>query len=521
MLYSLIRPLLFRLDAETAHNVTLGTLRFFNDYGLDTLLNKPIPPLPIEIMGLTFPNPVGLAAGLDKNGEYLDALAALGFGFVEIGTITPLPQPGNPKPRLFRYPQAEAIINRMGFNNDGVDALVDNIKRSRFQGVLGINIGKNALTPMERAVDDYLTCLNKVYLYASYVTINISSPNTKNLRDLQGAAALSELLGRLKMRQLELAQQHGRYVPLVVKLAPDLDDEAIDDIAKVLLSKEIDGVIATNTTLSRDGVQHIPEAAQDGGLSGAPLKGRSTRVIRRLSDALDGTIPIIGVGGISRGGDAWEKLNAGASLVQIYSGLIFQGPKLIEDAVNACRPYFISHGVAPRRRGPDVQASTLSPGEVQPIETPDADVAAPSVDPVSSIPEGQDMPAAEGDSAPPAQHGVISITPGIEPPTVDQPVNELPTPSAAPEAVVPAVSVEPKKLSIEQMLAAAVAPVIPPPSPLETDKPEPEAAAVSTVSPSVADTAVPANEPPPNIIATTKAANAYLASGPRKKRRPS
>jgi dihydroorotate dehydrogenase len=260
MLYSLIRPLLFRLDAETAHNVTLGTLRFLNDYGLDTLLNKPIPAQPIEVMGLSFPNPVGLAAGLDKNGDYLDALAALGFGFVEIGTVTPLPQPGNPKPRLFRYPEAEAIINRMGFNNDGVDATVDNIKRSRFQGVLGINIGKNALTPMERAVDDYLTCLNKVYLYASYVTINISSPNTKNLRDLQSSTALSELLGRLKMRQLELAQQHGRYVPLVVKLAPDLEDEAIDDIAKVLLAKEIDGVIATNTTLSRDGVQHIPQA---------------------------------------------------------------------------------------------------------------------------------------------------------------------------------------------------------------------------------------------------------------------
>lgn len=520
MLYSLIRPLLFRLDAETAHNVTLGTLRFLNDYGLDTLLNKPIPAQPIEVMGLTFPNPVGLAAGLDKNGDYLDALAALGFGFVEIGTVTPLPQPGNPKPRLFRYPEAEAIINRMGFNNDGVDALVDNIKRSRFQGVLGINIGKNALTPMERAVDDYLTCLNKVYLYASYVTINISSPNTKNLRDLQSSTALSELLGRLKMRQLELAQQHGRYVPLVVKLAPDLEDEAIDDIAKVLLAKEIDGVIATNTTLSRDGVQHIPQAAQDGGLSGAPLKGRSTRVIRRLSDALDGAIPIIGVGGITRGGDAWEKLNAGASLVQIYSGLIFQGPQLIEAAVNACRPYFITHGVTPRRRGPDVQASTLTPGETPAAETPAADAQTPATDaatPTVANPEGAVSSPNEGDaSAPPANHGVIQITPGVEPPTVDEPFTE-----PAPATPVPAPVEPPKKMTLDQMLAAAVAPVVPP-------RPQPEAPAAdagaepppaATVAAAPAEPTADASQAP-TIIATTKAANAYMASGPRKKRRP-
>lgn len=524
MLYSLIRPLLFRLDAETAHNVTLGTLRFLNDYGLDTLLNKPIPAQSIEVMGLTFPNPVGLAAGLDKNGDYLDALAALGFGFVEIGTVTPLPQPGNPKPRLFRYPEAEAIINRMGFNNDGVDALVDNIKRSRFQGVLGINIGKNALTPMERAVDDYLTCLNKVYLYASYVTINISSPNTKNLRDLQSSTALSELLGRLKMRQLELAQQHGRYVPLVVKLAPDLEDEAIDDIAKVLLAKEIDGVIATNTTLSRDGVQHIPQAAQDGGLSGAPLKGRSTRVIRRLSDALDGAIPIIGVGGITRGGDAWEKLNAGASLVQIYSGLIFQGPQLIHDAVNACRPYFITHGVTPRRRGPDVQASTLTPGEAPAAETPAADAQTPAATdaatPAAVNPEGTASSPNDGDAtAPPANHGVIQITPGVEPPTVDEPFTE-PAPAAPVEPVAAPVE-PPKKMTLDQMLAAAVAPVIPPRPQL--DAPTTDAGAepspAATVAAAPAEPTADASQAP-TIIATTKAANAYMASGPRKKRRP-
>ena len=515
MLYSLIRPLLFRLDAEKAHNLTLSTLRFLNDYGLDTLFTKQIPDQPVEVMGLTFPNPVGLAAGLDKNGEYLDALAALGFGFVEIGTITPLPQPGNPKPRLFRYPEAEAVINRMGFNNEGVDTLVDNIKRSRFQGVLGINIGKNALTPMERAVDDYLTCLNKVYLYASYVTINISSPNTKNLRDLQSSAALSELLGRLKMRQLELAQQHGRYVPLVVKIAPDLEDEAIEDIAKVLMAKDIDGVIATNTTLSRDGVLHIPEAAQDGGLSGAPLKARATRVIRKLAEVLDGAIPIIGAGGITRGGDAWDKLNAGASLVQLYSGLVFRGPELIEEAVNACRPYFIMHGSAPRRSQLDIQTSTLQ------AESP-ADSAALEMEPVNP-----EQAAATDAAAAPAvpvsdTHGVIQLSPTQpEVPVVDTPVNA-----------------DGKELSITQLLAAAATPVIPPHpdgTPSEPAKPAaaPPAPALVAAAPAAPLGAAPASPPAsgagdtasqpqeaPNIIATSKATNAYLSSGPRKKRRP-
>ena len=515
MLYSLIRPLLFRLDAEKAHNLTLSTLRFLNDYGLDTLFTKQIPDQPVEVMGLTFPNPVGLAAGLDKNGEYLDALAALGFGFVEIGTITPLPQPGNPKPRLFRYPEAEAVINRMGFNNEGVDTLVDNIKRSRFQGVLGINIGKNALTPMERAVDDYLTCLNKVYLYASYVTINISSPNTKNLRDLQSSAALSELLGRLKMRQLELAQQHGRYVPLVVKIAPDLEDEAIEDIAKVLMAKDIDGVIATNTTLSRDGVLHIPEAAQDGGLSGAPLKARATRVIRKLAEVLDGAIPIIGAGGITRGGDAWDKLNAGASLVQLYSGLVFRGPELIEEAVNACRPYFIMHGSAPRRSQLDIQTSTLQ------AESPAS--AALEMEPVNP-----EQAAATDAAAAPAvpvsdTHGVIQLSPTQpEVPVVDTPVNA-----------------DGKELSITQLLAAAATPVIPPHpdgTPSEPAKPAaaPPAPALVAAAPAAPVGAAPASPPAsgagdtasqpqeaPNIIATSKATNAYLSSGPRKKRRPS
>ena len=520
MLYSLIRPLLFRLDAEKAHNLTLSTLRFLNDYGLDTLLTKPIPAQPVEVMGLTFPNPVGLAAGLDKNGDYLDALAALGFGFVEIGTITPLPQPGNPKPRLFRYPDAEAVINRMGFNNDGVDTLVDNIKRSRFQGVLGINIGKNALTPMERAVDDYLTCLNKVYLYASYVTINISSPNTKNLRDLQSSAALSELLGRLKMRQLELAQQHGRYVPLVVKIAPDLEDEAIEDIAKVLMAKEIDGVIATNTTLSRDGVLHIPEAAQDGGLSGAPLKGRSSRVIRKLAEALDGAIPIIGAGGITRGGDAWEKLNAGASLVQLYSGLVFRGPELIEEAVNACRPYFMMHGSTPRRARLDIQTSTLQPDSPKDSAALEMEQVNPEQSPVAADTAAAPAPVSD-------THGVIQLAPTPpDVPVVDTPVNA-----------------EGKELSITQLLAAAATPVIPPhpdgtPSqPAASAKPAamPPPAAIAPAAapapavPAAAPVGAPADDggeanpsqEVPNIIATSKATNAYLSSGPRKKRRPS
>jgi dihydroorotate dehydrogenase len=280
---------------------------------------------------------VGLAAGLDKNGAYIDALAALGFGFIEIGTVTPRPQPGNPKPRLFRLPEAQAIINRMGFNNLGVDALLENVKRSRYQGILGINIGKNFDTPIERAADDYLIGLRKVYSRASYVAINISSPNTKNLRQLQGGDELDALLSQLKAEQEKLAEQHGKYVPLALKIAPDLDSEQIQQIATLLMRHRIDGVIATNTTLSRAGVEHLPQHSEAGGLSGAPVRDKSTAVIRQLATALQGALPIIGVGGILNGADAVEKMQAGASLVQVYSGLIYRGTDLVAECAAAIK----------------------------------------------------------------------------------------------------------------------------------------------------------------------------------------
>ncbi len=291
-------------------------------------------------MGLTFPNPVGLAAGLDKDGAYIDGLAALGFGFIEIGTVTPRAQPGNPKPRMFRLPEAQALINRMGFNNGGVDAFVRNVQASRFyqeqRGILGLNIGKNADTPIERATDDYLYCLDKVYPYAAYITVNISSPNTKNLRQLQQASEIDALLSALKRAQSQLADKHGRYVPLVLKIAPDLDDEQIDTIASALLRNRIDGVIATNTTITRDAVQGLTHANETGGLSGAPVRDLSTRVIRSLHQVLQGEIPIIGVGGILSGADASEKIAAGASLIQLYTGLIYRGPELVVECASAC-----------------------------------------------------------------------------------------------------------------------------------------------------------------------------------------
>jgi dihydroorotate dehydrogenase len=280
---------------------------------------------------------VGLAAGLDKNGDCINGLAALGFGFIEIGTITPRPQPGNPRPRLFRLPEAKAIINRMGFNNHGVDALVANVERANFKGVLGINIGKNADTPIEKAADDYLICLRKVYAHASYVTVNISSPNTKNLRQLQGGDELDALLTQLKSEQEKLAQQHGKHVPLALKIAPDLDGDQIKQIASLLIKHRIDGVIATNTTLSREGVEGLVHGNETGGLSGAPVKEKSTAVIRALSAELGGALPIIGVGGITSGADALEKMQAGASLVQIYSGLIYRGQSLVTEAAEAIR----------------------------------------------------------------------------------------------------------------------------------------------------------------------------------------
>ena len=331
MLYSLARPLLFTLAPERAHEFTLYILDKAHQLGL---MQQKVAAKPVTCMGIEFPNPVGLAAGLDKNGAHIDALAGLGFGFIEIGTITPRPQAGNPQPRLFRIPEAKAIINRMGFNNDGVDQLIENVKAAKFKGVLGINIGKNADTPVEDAVSDYLICLEKVYQYATYVTVNISSKKKKNLRSLQSGDALTELLQTLKARQLALAQQYGRYVPLVLKVAPDLSTEDIDFIAAQLLQFKIDGLIVTNTTLGREGVENLPNGNEAGGLSGAPVFEKSTACLRQFSEVLAGQIPLIGVGGILSGAQAVAKQQAGASLVQVYSGLIYTGPTLIKDCVN-------------------------------------------------------------------------------------------------------------------------------------------------------------------------------------------
>ena len=333
MLYPLIRKFFFALDAETAHGIGMNGIDFLNAAGFSCLVAKKVAACPVDVMGLKFPNPVGLAAGLDKNGDHIDALAKLGFGFIEIGTITPRPQDGNPKPRLFRIPEAQGIINRMGFNNAGVDKLLENVRAAEFPkkgGILGINIGKNATTPIEKAADDYLICLEKVYNDASYVTVNISSPNTKNLRELQKDEALDDLLAQLKAKQLQLADQHGKYVPMALKIAPDLDDEQITAIADALRRHRFDGVIATNTTLSRDGVEGLPNATETGGLSGANRSSRrSTDVLKKLATALAGELPIIGVGGIMSGADAAEKIRAGARLVQFYSGFIYRGPDLV------------------------------------------------------------------------------------------------------------------------------------------------------------------------------------------------
>jgi len=334
-LYPLIRPLLFSLDPETAHEVTLKLLNAAYISGLSKMAYPKIDHKPVKVMGLDFKNPVGLAAGLDKNGDYINALAALGFGFVEIGTVTPRPQPGNPKPRLFRLPEHQAIINRMGFNNLGIDHLLDQVKQSRYSGILGINIGKNFDTPIENAADDYLIGLRKAYISASYITINISSPNTKNLRQLQQGDEIKALISSLKEEQLKLQREHGKYVPLVLKIAPDLTDDEITHIARLLLEFEIDGVIATNTTIARDMIANHPLANEAGGLSGAPVKEKSTWVVRSLAAELNGRIPVIAAGGILSAEDAKEKLAAGASLVQIYSGLIYRGPQLIADIVKS------------------------------------------------------------------------------------------------------------------------------------------------------------------------------------------
>jgi len=338
LLYALARPLLFLLDAESAHNLTLPSLQIAARLGLSRLMAQPKAD-PRTVMGIRFPNPVGLAAGLDKDGAYIDGLAALGFGFIEIGTVTPRAQPGNPKPRMFRLPKANALINRMGFNNGGVDAFVNNVQASRFyqnkEGVLGLNIGKNADTPIEKAGEDYLHCLAKVYPYAAYVTVNISSPNTKNLRQLQGASELDALLAGLKAAQSRLADQHKRWVPVVLKIAPDLDDEQIKTISGALLQHKMDGVIATNTTITRDAVAGMPHGEEAGGLSGAPVFSLSNRVISQLKSELGDAVPIIGVGGIFSGADAQAKIEAGASLVQVYTGLIYRGPGLVAECAAA------------------------------------------------------------------------------------------------------------------------------------------------------------------------------------------
>ncbi|MBP1128972.1 MULTISPECIES: quinone-dependent dihydroorotate dehydrogenase [Serratia] len=334
MYYPLIRKALFQLDPERAHELTFQQLRRVTGTPLEFLIRQAVPTKPVSCMGLSFKNPLGLAAGLDKDGECIDAFGAMGFGFVEVGTVTPRPQSGNDKPRLFRVVEAEGLINRMGFNNQGVDNLVENVKKSHFGGILGINIGKNKDTPVEQGKDDYLICMDKVYPYAGYIAINISSPNTPGLRSLQYGDALDDLLAAIKNKQQELHARHHKYVPVAVKIAPDLSEEELIQIADSLVRHNIDGVIATNTTLDRKLIQGLNYCEQMGGLSGRPLQASSTDVIRRLSHELQGRLPIIGVGGIDSLMAAREKMAAGASLVQIYSGFIFKGPRLIKDIVN-------------------------------------------------------------------------------------------------------------------------------------------------------------------------------------------
>ena len=334
MFYPAIRKFMFQFDAETVHELTIKGLKNTSSTPLNAFYRQRVTEKPVNVMGIDFPNPLGLAAGLDKNGECIDAFAAMGFGFVEVGTVTPRPQPGNDKPRIFRLPEANAVINRMGFNNKGVDFLVSQVRAAKFKGVLGINIGKNKDTPEENAKDDYIHCMRKVYNFATYITVNISSPNTPGLRSLQYGDALNELLSALKAEQTLLTKQYGKYVPIAVKIAPDLNEDEVNSIAASLIDNNIDGVIATNTTLSREGVEGLEHGKEQGGLSGAPVKDKSTTVIKLLSKALNNELPIIGVGGIASSNDANEKLAAGASLVQIYTGFIYQGPPLVKEIVN-------------------------------------------------------------------------------------------------------------------------------------------------------------------------------------------
>ncbi|MEJ6120874.1 quinone-dependent dihydroorotate dehydrogenase [Vibrio sp. 2-Bac 85] len=334
MLYRVMRSLLFKMNPEKAHDLSIKQLKLTHGTLLDLLYRQKVQHRPVQVMGLTFPNSLGLAAGLDKNAECIDAFGAMGFGHIEVGTVTPVGQPGNPSPRMFRVLEGEGIINRMGFNNDGVDNLIENVKNSNFKGVIGINIGKNIHTPVEQGKQDYLLCMDKVYAHAGYIAVNISSPNTPGLRSLQYGEALDDLLDSLKTRQQELSEKHGKYVPIALKVAPDLSDEEIESIAQSLLKYKIDGLIATNTTLDREMVKGMSHASEAGGLSGRPVQSKSTAVIAKFAQHLNGQIPIIGVGGIDSVIAAKEKINAGASLVQIYSGFIYQGPPLVKNIVN-------------------------------------------------------------------------------------------------------------------------------------------------------------------------------------------
>ncbi|MCS4503241.1 Dihydroorotate dehydrogenase (quinone) [wastewater metagenome] len=336
-MYRLIRPLLFSLDAERAHELTLAGLDRLHALGLNGLAARPPAGDPVTVMGLRFPNPVGLAAGLDKNGDHVDALGALGFGFVEVGTVTPRPQPGNPRPRLFRLPGDTALINRFGFNNKGVDHLVGRLQARRFEGVVGVNIGKNRDTPLTAAVDDYRHCLERVYAHADYVVVNVSSPNTPGLRELQGGDHLGALLEAVCETRERLTGRHGRRVPLVIKISPDMAAGEVAVMAERVLACGIDGVTATNTTLSRDGLTDSRMAAETGGLSGAPLRDRAGRTLTQLAGALDGRVPLIGVGGITCDDDAAARRRAGAALIQLYTGLIYRGPGLIGECARALR----------------------------------------------------------------------------------------------------------------------------------------------------------------------------------------
>lgn len=333
-MYSIAQHVLLKQDPEWSHDFTINWLKRTQHTPLKFTYKQSVKNKPVECFGLTFKNPVGLAAGLDKNGECIDAFAAMGFGFIEVGTVTPKPQAGNDKPRMFRLPEAKAIINRMGFNNKGVDYLVEQVKKSRYDGILGINIGKNKVTPEENALDDYLICLRKVYEYASYVTVNISSPNTPGLRNLQYGEALDNLLNGLMTEQKMLAQKHGKHVPILIKIAPDLSDEEIQSIAESLKKAKVDGVIATNTTLDRTKVAGLAHADEAGGLSGSVLTQASQLVAEKLAKAIDGAMPIIGVGGIDSAQAAKDRLSGGASLVQVYSSLIYEGPVLVKKIVD-------------------------------------------------------------------------------------------------------------------------------------------------------------------------------------------